>query len=151
MEQPVIFHHAAGAFPLGAASYHVAGDTVICEVAIGSSLHTVQLHHSDAERFARTVLDADLHIHWPGRGIPRAGTLYQIELDPNGAPRRVNWWWQDQDGRLTGVEALAFLRSTGALCVCAACDQERIIPPELDTPICNSCGYYAQDTTHITL
>jgi hypothetical protein len=151
MDQPTIFTHGAGAFPLGATSYHVAGDTVCCEVAIGPSLHGVRLDPPDAHRFIVTVATANLHIRWLGRGLPRAGTLYQVESDPGGAGYRVCWWWHDQDGRLAGAEALAFLRSAGALRVCAACDRERIILPELETPICSSCGYYAQDAAHITL
>lgn len=140
-----IFHHRAGAFPLEAASYLLDDDLVICEVVVGSSLHRVELDNPDAQRFAQAVLATDSHIRWRSGGLPRRGTLYEIETAKDGRVIQVCWWWHDQDGRLSGADALAFLRSAGSLQTCAICGQERIIYPELEIPICSACGFYAQD------
>lgn len=139
------FHHAAGAFPLDAASYVLDDDQVICEVVIGTCLHTVELSHTDAQRFAGAVFAADSHIRWPSGGLPRHGTLYSVETAADGSVLRVSWWWHTHDGLLSGADALAFLRSAGSLRPCAGCSQERMIYPELETPICAACGFYSQD------
>lgn len=140
-----IFHYCAGAFALDMASYLLDDDLVICEVVAGINLHQVKLDNRDAQRFAQAVLAAGSHIRWQSGGLPRRGTLYEIETATDGRVTRVCWWWHNQDGRLSGADALAFLRSAGSLQTCVSCGQERIIYPDLETPICGACGFYAQD------
>lgn len=139
-----IFHHASGGFPLAAAAYHLDGEKVRVEVAIGDELLGCTLEGPDVQRFARAVADAKLHYHWPGRALPRHGTLYEIEVDQEGRPRRVSWRWAGQDGLIAGANALAFLRSTGVLQRCSACGEERLIAPELS--VCGRCGYLTADS-----
>jgi hypothetical protein len=139
-----IFHHRSGGFPLAAAAYLLDGETLLIEVAIGGEFLGCTLEGADVQRFARAVADARLHYHWPGRALPRQGTLYDIEVDEAGDPLRVAWWWAGQDGIIAGADARAFLRSAGVLKRCAGCAKERLIAPELS--ICSHCGYHTADS-----
>lgn len=139
-----IFHHTKGGFPLTATAYRLDGEVVHVEVDVGGALHSYSLEGVDVQRFARAIADSQQHYHWPGRALPRHGTLYEIEVDQEGRPRRVSWWWASQDGLIAGTDALAFLRSAGVLQRCSACGEERLIAPEFS--ICGRCGYLAADS-----
>ena len=138
-----IFHHQAGGFPLGSAAYRVDGEAVHVNVAIADTLHHCTLQDRDAQRFADAVTAAGLHYQWPGGALPRLATMYEVDVDQDGYPWRVTWWWAGQDGKFTGAEARGFLRSAGVLKICDSCDEERLTPPELR--VCDRCGYLASD------
>jgi hypothetical protein len=139
-----IFHHRGGGFALASAAYSLDERGVAVEVAVGDAIHSVRLAGSDVQRFAHTIAISGVHYHWPGRAIPQQSTLYEVEVDTGGRPQRVTWWWAGQDGKLSGADARAFLRSAGVLKTCQSCAEERLMAPELR--ICDRCGFYAEET-----
>lgn len=137
------FNYHGGGFPLDQAAYTVTEDAVIINVA-GVAAPIIIDEPMDAQRFGEAVVAADVHFRWPGRGLPRCGTSYQIDPALYSYFNAVTVRWAGVEQRLEGDEAAAFLRAAGVYRVCDRCDRPRIIP-EPDTNLCRGCSYRSAD------